>query len=86
MHKSSVSKDIILETNLVSNEQVEMAFTRIFGIGPKKAIQVCDQSGLNDNIKVDYTKYQIDRIIRINNDKRRRDMVVGKVAAHYVCH
>jgi ribosomal protein S13 len=29
----------ILGTNLVSNEQVEIALTRIFGIGLKKAIQ-----------------------------------------------
>jgi ribosomal protein S13 len=36
----------ILGTNLVSNEQVEIALTQIFGIGPKKAIQVCDQSCL----------------------------------------
>ncbi len=34
----------ILRTNLVSNEQVEIALTRIFGIGLKKAIQVCDQA------------------------------------------
>jgi ribosomal protein S13 len=42
----------ILRTNLVSNEQVEIALTRIFGIDLIKAIQVCDQSDLNDNIKV----------------------------------
>ncbi|KAH9556533.1 hypothetical protein CY35_07G034100 [Sphagnum magellanicum] len=56
----------ILGTNLMSNEQVEIALTRIFGIGFKKAIQVCDQSRLNDNIKVNkLTKYQIDQIIKI---------------------
>jgi small subunit ribosomal protein S13 len=50
----------------VSNEQVEIALTQIFGIGLKKTIQVCYQSGLNDNIKVNkLTKYQIDQIIKI---------------------
>ncbi len=56
----------ILRTNLVSNEQVEITLIRIFGIGLKKTIQICDQSGLNDNIKVNkLTKYQIDQIIKI---------------------
>ncbi len=42
--------------------------TQIFGIGFRKAIQVCDQSGFNDNIKVNkLTKYQIDQIIKIIN-------------------
>ncbi len=48
----------ILGTNLVLNEQVEIALTWIFEIDLKKAIQVCDQPGLNDNIKVNkLTKY-----------------------------
>jgi small subunit ribosomal protein S13 len=56
----------ILGTNLVSNEQVEIALAWIFGIGLKKTIQVCDQSGLNDNIKVNkLTKYQINQIMKI---------------------
>jgi small subunit ribosomal protein S13 len=56
----------ILGTNLVSNEQVKIALTQIFGIGLKKTIQVCDQSGPNDNIKVNkLTKYQINQIIKI---------------------
>jgi ribosomal protein S13 len=42
----------ILWTNLVSNEQVKIALTRIFKIDLKKTIQVCDQPSLNDNIKV----------------------------------
>jgi small subunit ribosomal protein S13 len=50
----------------VSNEQIEIALTRIFGVGLKKTIRVCDQSGLNDNIKVNkLTKYQIDQSIKI---------------------
>nr|YP_010881211.1 ribosomal protein S13 [Pellia neesiana]WIA66959.1 ribosomal protein S13 [Pellia neesiana]WIA67000.1 ribosomal protein S13 [Pellia neesiana]WIA67041.1 ribosomal protein S13 [Pellia neesiana] len=56
----------ILGTNLNSNKQVKIASTRIFGIGPKKAIQVCDQLGPSDNIKVNkLTKYQFDQIIEI---------------------
>ncbi|BDD77345.1 ribosomal protein S13 (mitochondrion) [Marchantia polymorpha subsp. ruderalis] len=56
----------ILGTNLNSNKQVKIALTRIFGIGPKKAIQVCDQLGLSDTIKVNkLTKYQFDQILKI---------------------
>lgn len=56
----------ILGTKLVSNKQVRLALTQIFGIGPKKAIWVCDQLGLGDNIKVNnLTWYQIDRISKI---------------------
>lgn len=56
----------ILGTKLVSNKQVRLALTQIFGIGPKKAIWVCDQLGLGDNIKVNnLTWYQINRISTI---------------------
>ncbi len=48
------------------NEQVGIALTRIFRIGLRKTIKVCDQLGLNDNIKINkLTKYQIDQIIKI---------------------
>jgi small subunit ribosomal protein S13 len=70
----------ILGTNLVPNEQVEIALTRIFGLGPKKAIQVCDQLGLNDNIKVNkLTKYQIDRIIKIISQNYLVDLELARV-------
>nr|BDW36483.1 ribosomal protein S13 [Hyophila propagulifera] len=70
----------ILGTNLVPNEQVEIALTRIFGLGPKKAIQVCDQLGLTDNIKVNkLTKYQIDRIIKIISQNYLVDLELARV-------
>nr|YP_009745595.1 ribosomal protein S13 [Andreaea wangiana]QIH30038.1 ribosomal protein S13 [Andreaea wangiana] len=70
----------ILGTNLVPNERVEIALTRISGIGPKKAIQVCDQSGLNDNIKVNkLTKYQIDQIIKIISQNYLVDSELARV-------
>nr|YP_009674915.1 ribosomal protein S13 [Haplomitrium hookeri]QDE12954.1 ribosomal protein S13 [Haplomitrium hookeri] len=56
----------ILGTNSNSNKRVKIASTRIFGIGPKKAIQVCDQLGPSENIRVNkLTKYQPDQIVRI---------------------
>lgn len=61
----------ILGTKLVSNKQVRLALTQIFGIGPKKATWVCDQLGLGDNTKVsNLTRHQIDQIstiVRRNN-------------------
>jgi small subunit ribosomal protein S13 len=70
----------ILRTNLVSNEQVEITLIRIFGIGLKKTIQICDQSGLNDNIKVNkLTKYQIDQIIKIISQNYLVDLELERV-------
>ncbi len=70
----------ILGTNLVLNEQVETALTWIFGIGLKKSIQVCDQLGPNDNIKVNkLIKYQINQIIKIISQNYLVDSKVEKV-------
>nr|PNR60310.1 hypothetical protein PHYPA_003103 [Physcomitrium patens] len=70
----------ILGTNLVLNEQVEIALTRIFGLDPKKAIQVFDQLGLNDKIKVNkLTKYQIDRIIKIISQNYLVDLELVRI-------
>jgi ribosomal protein S13 len=59
----------ILGTNLMSNEKIEITLTWIFGISFKKAIQVCDQSGLNDNMKVDKltSKVHIDTKQKFNS-------------------
>lgn len=47
----------------VDDEQVRIALTKMDGIGPKKAIQVCYRLGISDNIKrKELTKYQIDQI------------------------
>lgn len=70
----------ILGTNLNSNKQVKIASTRIFGIGPKKAIQVCDRLGLSDNIKVNkLTKYQFDQIIEIMSQNYLVDSELERV-------
>jgi small subunit ribosomal protein S13 len=75
----------ILGINLVSNEQVEIALTRIFGIGLKKVIQVCDQSSLNDNIKVNkLTKYHIDQIIKIISQNYLVDSELKRVIQRYI--
>nr|AHA47097.1 ribosomal protein S13 [Amborella trichopoda] len=48
---------------LVPNEKVRIALTKIDGIGPKKAIQVCSRLGISGNIKMnELTKYQIDKM------------------------
>lgn len=48
---------------LVDDKQVKIASTKMDGIGPKKAIQLCYRLGISDNIKIkDLTKYQIDQI------------------------
>lgn len=48
---------------LVPDKQVRIALTKIYGIGPKKAIQVCYRLGISGNIKMnELTKYQIDQI------------------------
>nr|ULQ70070.1 ribosomal protein S13 [Xyris pauciflora] len=45
------------------DEQVRIASTPIFGIGPKKAILLCYRLGISGNIKIhELTKYQIDQI------------------------
>ena len=47
----------------VADKQVRIASTKIDGIGPKKAIQVCYRLGISGNIKInELTKYQIDQI------------------------
>lgn len=49
-------------------KKVRIALTQIFGIGPNKALQICDKLGLSDTFKVtQLTKNQIDQIIFIIN-------------------
>lgn len=58
----------ILGTNLNPTKKVKIALTQIFGIGPNKALQICDKLGLSDSYKVSQlTKHQIDQIIKIIN-------------------
>lgn len=48
---------------LVPDEQVRISSTKMDGIGPKKAIQLCYRLGLSGKIKInELTKYQIDQI------------------------
>nr|UQV94684.1 ribosomal protein S subunit 13 [Haplopteris ensiformis] len=62
----------ILGTKLVSNKQVRLALTQIFGIGPKKATWICDQLGLSDNTKVsNLTWHQINWISKIVRQKKK---------------
>ncbi|KAK1301125.1 hypothetical protein QJS10_CPB13g00976 [Acorus calamus] len=45
------------------NEQVRIALTKIYGIGPKKAMQLCSRLGLSGNIKMnELTKFQMDQM------------------------
>nr|ULQ69008.1 ribosomal protein S13 [Bolboschoenus planiculmis] len=51
---------------LLPEEQVRIASTKIDGIGPKKAIQLCYRLGISGNIKMnELTKYQIDQISKM---------------------
>jgi small subunit ribosomal protein S13 len=51
----------ILGARLLPDEQVRIALTKMDGIGPKKAIQLCYRLGISGNIKMnELTKYQID--------------------------
>nr|QIA60168.1 ribosomal protein S13 [Haplomitrium mnioides]QIA60210.1 ribosomal protein S13 [Haplomitrium mnioides] len=70
----------ILGTNPNPDKQVKIASTRIFGIGPRKAIQVCDQLGLSDSIKVNkLTKYQPDQIVGIIGQNHLVDSELERV-------
>ncbi len=55
---------------LVDEKQVRIASTNIYGIGPKKAIQIRNQLGISGKIKIkECSKYQIDQIAeRIGQD------------------
>ena len=56
----------ILGTSLNSKKNVRIALTQIFGIGPKKALQICSKLGISNTFKVaQLTKNQIDQIIKI---------------------
>nr|YP_010722493.1 ribosomal protein S13 [Cuminum cyminum]WDV16687.1 ribosomal protein S13 [Cuminum cyminum] len=47
----------------VADKQVRIASTKMYGIGPKKAIQVRYRLGISGNIKIkELTKYQIDQM------------------------
>ncbi|YP_009477644.1 ribosomal protein S13 (mitochondrion) [Nymphaea colorata] len=51
---------------LVPDEKVRIALTKMAGIGPKKAIQVCYRLGISENIKMnELTKYQIDLLEQV---------------------
>ena len=53
----------ILGTHLNTTKQVKIALTQIFGIGHKKAMQICAQLGVSDTLLVNsLTRYQIDQI------------------------
>ncbi|WOH03910.1 hypothetical protein DCAR_0623313 [Daucus carota subsp. sativus] len=50
----------------VADKQVRIASTKMYGIGPKKAIQVRYRLGISGNIKIkELTKYQIDQMEQI---------------------
>jgi small subunit ribosomal protein S13 len=56
----------IFGTSLNSKKNVRIALTEIFGIGPKKALQICYKLGISNTFKVSQlTKNQIDQIIKI---------------------
>uniref|UniRef100_UPI0031F448D7 ribosomal protein S13 n=1 Tax=Oenanthe linearis TaxID=496678 RepID=UPI0031F448D7 len=53
----------ILGARSVAEKQVRIASTKMYGIGPKKAIQVRSRLGISGNIKIkELTKYQIDQM------------------------
>jgi small subunit ribosomal protein S13 len=55
-----------LGSNLIFSQKVKIALTKICGVGSKKALQICDQLGLSDNIKVgQLSKFQLDQITNI---------------------
>nr|YP_009755803.1 ribosomal protein S13 [Gonatozygon brebissonii]QIQ23080.1 ribosomal protein S13 [Gonatozygon brebissonii] len=55
----------ILGTNLNPSKKVRVALTQIFGIGPNKSLQVCDNLGISDTYFVaQLTKTQIDQMIK----------------------
>ena len=53
----------ILGTHLNTTKQIKVALTQIFGIGPKKAVQICAKLGFSGTLLVNsLTRYQIDQI------------------------
>ncbi len=58
----------ILGTRYAPTKKIRIALTNIFGIGFKKANQICDKLGISETYKVNQlTKNQIDQIIKIFN-------------------
>ena len=56
----------ILQQNLRSDKKVRTELTKIYGINFFLANQICDQLGLNSNLKIgDLSALQIDKMIRI---------------------
>jgi small subunit ribosomal protein S13 len=56
----------ILGANLSTNSKVRIALTLIYGIGSSKALQICDQLGLSDNVRVhQLTRIQIDQMTKL---------------------
>jgi small subunit ribosomal protein S13 len=70
----------ILGTNLNPTKKVRIALTQIFGIGPNKALQICDKLGISDTVKVtQLTKNQIDQIIKIINQSYLIDSELKRI-------
>jgi small subunit ribosomal protein S13 len=58
----------ILGTRYAPTKKIRIALTKIFGVGLKKANQICDKLGISETYKVNQlTKNQIDQIIKIFN-------------------
>jgi len=56
----------LLNKNFHSHEKVRKSLTKIFGVGPFVANQVCDQLGFHNKIMTkDLTPSQIDQMTRI---------------------
>lgn len=75
----------ILGTHLNTAKQVKIALTQIFGIGHKKALQICAHLGLSDTMLVnELTRYQFDQITQFisqhyNIDSELRRMIESDI-------
>jgi len=55
----------ILETELLENQLVWVALTKIYGIGKHKSLNFCKSLGFSKNLKINnLTNYQINKLIK----------------------
>jgi small subunit ribosomal protein S13 len=70
----------ILGTQWKPTTKVVRALTQLFGIGPNKALQICDKLGISDTLKVNQlTRIQLDQIMQIISQHYLIDSELKKI-------
>lgn len=70
----------ILGTQWKPTTKVVRALTQLFGIGPNKALQICEKLGISDTMKVnELTRIQLDQIMQIISQHYLIDSELKKI-------